>query len=228
MLRLACQLFWYVWYPCTTKQTGQTILNAVRGLSGGECVIAALHASMKFYHTKRCFTEPMKIKIYCHIVASPTEKVVWPYSTYSYVQNINHFTTHFSSSNDLFCFSALARTIAPVSVRSLSLRLQWSIIRHELASYPGHVGGGKSGLVSTVCACANHSGNLPRTSPIMDKLHVVVMRRNNQTRYTASSVAAGFHYQSQRHKGWHDKATLQPPPVPPSLCLQLKTNGRVS
>ena len=73
-----------------------------------------------------------------------------------------------------------------------------------LASYPGHVGGGKSGLVSTVCACANDSGNLLRTSPIMDKLHVLVMRRNNQTRYTAGSVAAvftrdGFHYQI--HKG---------------------------
>ena len=28
----------------------------------------------------------------------------------------------------------------------------------EVASlYPGHVGGGKSGLVSTVCACANES-----------------------------------------------------------------------
>ena len=34
--------------------------------------------------------------------------------------------------------------------------------------------------------------NLLRTGPIMDKLHVVVMRRNNQTRYTASSVAALF------------------------------------
>ena len=43
----------------------------------------------------------------------------------------------------------------------------------QLASYPGHVGGGKSGLVSTVCACA-------------------VMRRNNQPRYTACSVAAVF------------------------------------
>ena len=62
----------------------------------------------------------------------------------------------------------------------------------NLASYPGHVGGGKSGLVSTVCTCANDSRNLLRTSPIMDKLHVVVMRRNNQTRYTACSVAAGF------------------------------------
>ena len=61
-----------------------------------------------------------------------------------------------------------------------------------LASYPGNVGGGKSGLVSTVCACANDSGNLPRTSPIMDKLHVVVMWRNSQTRYTACSVAAVF------------------------------------
>ena len=28
-----------------------------------------------------------------------------------------------------------------------------------LASYPGHVFGGKSGLVSTVCACASDSGN---------------------------------------------------------------------
>ena len=64
--------------------------------------------------------------------------------------------------------------------------------RAWIASYPGHVGGGKSGLVSTVCACANDSGNFSRTSPIMDKLHVVVMRRNNQTRYTACSVAAVF------------------------------------
>ena len=31
-----------------------------------------------------------------------------------------------------------------------------------LASYPGHVGGGKSGLVSTVSACANDSGNYVR------------------------------------------------------------------
>ena len=62
----------------------------------------------------------------------------------------------------------------------------------QLASYPGHVGGRKSGLVSTVCACANNSGNFSRTSPIMDKLQVVVMRRNNQTRYTACSVAAVF------------------------------------
>ena len=54
------------------------------------------------------------------------------------------------------------------------------------------MGGEKSGLASTVCACANDSGNLPRMSPIMDKLHVVVMRRYNQTRYTACSVAAVF------------------------------------
>ena len=55
---------------------------------------------------------------------------------------------------------------------------------NALASYPGHVVGGKSGLVSTVCACANNSGNFPRTSPNTDKLHMVVMRRNYQTRYT--------------------------------------------
>ena len=50
----------------------------------------------------------------------------------------------------------------------------------------------KSGLVSTVCACANDSRDLLRMSPIMDKIHVVVMRRNNQSRYTACSVAAVF------------------------------------
>ena len=60
----------------------------------------------------------------------------------------------------------------------------------KISSYAGHVGEGKSGLVSTVCACANDSGNFSRTSPIMDKLHVVVMRRDNQTRYTACSLAA--------------------------------------
>ena len=65
---------------------------------------------------------------------------------------------------------------------------------HQLASYPGHVFGGKSGLVSTACACANDSGNFPRTGPNTDKLHMVVnvMRRNNKTRYTACSVAAVF------------------------------------
>ena len=52
--------------------------------------------------------------------------------------------------------------------------------------------GGKSGLASTVCACANDSGNFPRTSPNTDKLHMAVMRRNNQTRYTACSVGAVF------------------------------------
>ena len=35
---------------------------------------------------------------------------------------------------------------------------------HTVASYPGHVGGGKSGPVSTVCACASDSGNPLRTS----------------------------------------------------------------
>ena len=41
-------------------------------------------------------------------------------------------------------------------------------------------------------ARANDSGNFSRTSPIMDKLHVVVMQRNNRTRYMACSVAALF------------------------------------
>ena len=60
------------------------------------------------------------------------------------------------------------------------------------ALYPGHVGGGKSGLVSTVCTNVNDSGNLLQTSPIMDKLHGVVTLRNNQTKYMACSVAAVF------------------------------------
>ena len=71
----------------------------------------------------------------------------------------------------------------------------WNIVitsRFTIASYPGHVFGGKSGLVSTVCACANDSRNFPRTSPNMDKLHMVVMRRKNQTRYTVCSVVAVF------------------------------------
>ena len=62
----------------------------------------------------------------------------------------------------------------------------------SLALYPGHMEGGKSGLISIVCACVNDSRNLQRTSLIMDKLHVVVMWRNNQTRYRACSVAAVF------------------------------------
>ena len=35
------------------------------------------------------------------------------------------FNTHFSSSSDLFCCSALVRTMAPVEVRLLWFRLQW-------------------------------------------------------------------------------------------------------
>ena len=35
------------------------------------------------------------------------------------------FNTHFSSSSDLLCCSALARTITPVEVRPLWFRLQW-------------------------------------------------------------------------------------------------------
>ena len=48
-------------------------------------------------------------------------------------------------------------------------------IYSHVASYSGHVKGGKSGLVSTVCACATDSGNFLRTSRIMYKLHMVVI-----------------------------------------------------
>ena len=82
--------------------------------------------------------------------------------------------------------------VSSIRLRLTHTRVATVRFTHSLASYPGHVGGGKSGLVSTVCACVNDSGNLPRMSPIMDKLHVVVMRRSNQPRYTACSVAAVF------------------------------------
>ena len=39
--------------------------------------------------------------------------------------------THFSSSSDLLCCSALARALVPVSVRPLVLRLPWIMVRHE-------------------------------------------------------------------------------------------------
>ena len=107
---------------------------------------------------------------------------------------------------------------------SIELCYHETQIRCNLASYPGHVGGGKSGLVSTVCACTNDSGNFSRTSPIMDKLHVVVMRRNHQTRYTAYSVAASCVYSVTASiirdtSGDTTRTTLQPPSVPPSLYL---------
>ena len=38
------------------------------------------------------------------------------------------FNTHFSSSSDLFCCSALARAMAPVEVRLLWFKLQWGNI----------------------------------------------------------------------------------------------------
>ena len=46
-------------------------------------------------------------------------------------------------------------------VNTNELTGQWC--RAEISSYPGHVVRGKSGLVSTVCACANDSRNFPRT-----------------------------------------------------------------
>ena len=94
----------------------------------------------------------------------------------------------------LFLYPRFCYDMSASSLLWKILKMFLQLVRQGsyLASYPGHVGGGKSGLVSTVCACANDSGNLLRISPIMDKLHVVVTRRNNQTRYTACSVAAVF------------------------------------
>ena len=66
------------------------------------------------------------------------------------------------------------------------------------------------------------------TSLIMDKLHMVYMRRNNQTRFMAFSVAAGlrgdsFHY--QRHKGWHDKDYATTTASSTVTVLVVETNG---
>ena len=108
----------------------------------------------------------------------------------------------------------------------------WARVWLRLASYPGHVGGGKSGLVSTVYACANDSGNFSRTSPIMDKLHVVVMRRKNQTRYTACSVAAVFTRRwlpfIMRHKRLHDKDYATTTASSTVTVLVVETNGFLS
>ena len=89
----------------------------------------------------------------------------------------------------------------------------------SLASYPGHVGEGKSGLVSTVCACTNDSRNLPQMSPIRDKLHVVVMQR-----ITKLDIQLGMWQQCLRGDDFHilsetQGVTLQLPLVPLSLFL---------
>ena len=42
----------------------------------------------------------------------------------SMMKQVTQFTTHFSSSSDLLCCSALARAMVPVAVRSLCWRLQ--------------------------------------------------------------------------------------------------------
>ena len=88
-----------------------------------------------------------------------------------------------------------------------------------LASYPGHMGEGKSGLVSTVWACANDSWNLPRMSPIIGKLHVVVMRRITKLdiwlgMWQLCLCGDNFHILSETQG-----VTLQLPPVPLSLFL---------
>ena len=127
----------------------------------------------------------------------------------------------------VFCCRGKGEEVANTKIYSLTY-ITFSAFVHStfrecipIASYPGHVGGGKSGLVSTVCACANNSRNFSQTSPIMDKLHVVVMRRNNQTRYMACSVAAVFtrRWLPRDTSGYTTRTTLQLPSVPPSLCL---------
>ena len=81
----------------------------------------------------------------------------------------------------------------------------YGTIYSHVVSYPGHVKGGKSGLVSTVCACATDSRSFLRMSPIMYKLHMVVMWRNNQTRYMAYSVFTRWWLPLSETQGvtWH-------------------------
>ena len=55
-------------------------------------------------------------------------------------------------------------------------------------------------------------------SPIMYKLHVVVMRKNNRTRYTACNVFTR-RWLTRDTRDDTTRTMLQPPPVPPSVCL---------
>ena len=113
----------------THKQTGQLTRDVVSGLFR-KCLNWILPPT-KTCPTKLVFNEP--VKTYQENCYSYTEirPVRQPYSTYKSLQSINHFITHFSSFSNLLCCSALARAMAPVSVRPLSLRLQWVIIRYE-------------------------------------------------------------------------------------------------
>ena len=81
-----------------------------------------------------------------------------------------------------------------------------------ITSYPGHVFGEKSGLVSTLCARANDSGTFPRTSPNSDKLHLVVMQRNNQTRYVLAKVPTLIRHPTFRHHVCQGQPIILPSP----------------
>ena len=100
--------------------------------------------------------------------------------------------TRISASFDDLCSSWVNEGIRTSSFLTLFSCNKWIRLGNPIALYPGQVFGGKCGLVYTVYACTDDSGNFPLTSPNMDKFHMVVMRRNNQTRYTACSVAAVF------------------------------------
>ena len=65
-------------------------------------------------------------------------------------------------------------------------------------------------LMSVCCKLASSPG------------HMAIMQRNNQTRYMACSVAAVYLEMAsiiRDTSGDTTRTTLQPPPVPPSLCL---------
>ena len=95
-------------------------------------IITVLHFIEKIQHSTLPLPPP---STFLHApIIGPTityTKTAWSYSTDRSIQSINQFTTHFSTSSDLLCCSALTRATAPVAVRSLFLRLQWDIMRHE-------------------------------------------------------------------------------------------------
>ena len=86
------------------------------------CVVFPILYSLVFedsiFTCARSCVEQFKLKVFNPKISLPQRHSVY---------NI----THFSFSSDLFCCSALAILMAPISVRSLPLRLQWGTYIHK-------------------------------------------------------------------------------------------------
>ena len=117
-------MFGTIQYP----STDQLNFEDVSGLPGGEHFTWKAPSISLQKLARNESMETLSWVISCHMVIVSVQEAAWLYSILQYLTFLepsNHFITHFSSSRDLLCCSALARAMAPVSVRSLSLRLQW-------------------------------------------------------------------------------------------------------